>query len=139
MTKSELENKLAVLLGGRIAEELIFGEASTGAQNDLVKVTDIAKSMVKAYGMSEKVGTITLERERQPQFVQIQPSQEKGDYSEETARDIDREIRRIVDGQYERVKQLLAEKKSALVEGAKVLLEREVISGGDLKTIMDKY
>ncbi|HSC56680.1 MAG TPA: cell division protein FtsH, partial [Nitrospira sp.] len=139
MTKSELENKVAVLLGGRIAEELIFGEASTGAQNDLVKVTDIAKSMVKAYGMSEKVGTITLERERQPQFVQIQPSQEKGDYSEETARDIDREIRRIVDGQYERVKKLLAEKKSALVEGAKLLLEREVISGGDLKTIMDKF
>ncbi|HEV2172632.1 MAG TPA: cell division protein FtsH, partial [Nitrospira sp.] len=112
--------------------------ASTGAQNDLVKATDIAKSMVKAYGMSEKLGTITLERERQPQFVQIQPSQEKGDYSEETARDIDREIRRIVDGQYERVKKLLAEKKNALVEGAKLLLEREVISGGDLKTIMDK-
>lgn len=138
MTKSELENKVAVLLGGRIAEELIFGEASTGAQNDLVKATDIAKSMVKAYGMSEKVGMITLERERQPQFVQLQTSQEKGDYSEETARDIDREIRRIVDAQYERVKQLLAEKKRALVEGAKVLIEREVISGGDLKTIMDK-
>lgn len=138
MTKSELENKVAVLLGGRIAEELIFGEASTGAQNDLVKATDIAKSMVKAYGMSEKVGMITLERERQPQFVQLQTSQEKGDYSEETARDIDREIRRIVDAQYERVKQLLAEKKRALVEGAKVLIEREVISGSDLKTIMDK-
>ena len=138
MTKSELENKVAVLLGGRIAEELIFGEASTGAQNDLVKATDIAKSMVKAYGMSEKVGMITLERERQPQFVQLQTSQEKGDYSEETARDIDREIRRIVDAQYERVKHLLAEKKRALVEGAKVLIEREVISGSDLKTIMDK-
>lgn len=138
MTKSELENKVAVLLGGRIAEELIFGEASTGAQNDLVKATDIAKSMVKAYGMSEKVGMITLERERQPQFVQIQTPQEKGDYSEETARDIDREIRRIVDAQYERVKQLLGEKKRALVEGAKVLIEREVISGGDLKTIMEK-
>ena len=138
MTQSELENKVAVLLGGRIAEELIFGESSTGAQNDLVKATDIAKSMVKAYGMSEKVGMMTLERERQPQFIQIQPSQEKGDYSEETARDIDREIRRIVDEQYARVKQLLAEKKHALIEGAKVLLEREVISGADLKTIMDK-
>ena len=73
---------VAVLLGGRIAEELIFGESSTGAQNDLVKATDIAKSMVKAYGMSEKLGTITLERERQPQFMQIQISQEKGDYSD---------------------------------------------------------
>lgn len=138
MTKTELENKVAVLLGGRIAEELIFGEASTGAQNDLVKATDIAKSMVKAYGMSSKLGTITLERERQPQFVQIQIAQEKGDYSEETAREIDCEIRRIVDEQYERVKRLLGEKKAALQEGAKLLLEREVISGAELKAIMDK-
>ncbi|WP_455244586.1 ATP-dependent zinc metalloprotease FtsH [Petrachloros mirabilis] len=138
MTKSELENKVAVLLGGRIAEELIFGESSTGAQNDLVKATDIAKSMVKAYGMSEKLGTITLERERQPQFMQIQISQEKGDYSEETAREIDCEIRRIVDEQYERVRRLLSEKKAVLIEGAKMLLEREVITGAELKAIMDK-
>ena len=138
MTKSELENKVAVLLGGRIAEELIFGEASTGAQNDLVKATDIAKSMVKAYGMSEKLGTITLERERQPQFVQIQVAQEKGDYSEETAREIDCEIRRIIDEQYERVKGLLGGKRTTLIEGARVLLEQEVISGTELKAIMDK-
>jgi cell division protease FtsH len=138
MTKSELENKVAVLLGGRIAEELIFGESSTGAQNDLVKATDIAKSMVKAYGMSEKLGTITLERERQPQFVQIQLPQEKGDYSEETAREIDCEVRRIIEEQYTRVKRLLGEKKAALQEGAKLLLEREVITGTDLKAIMEK-
>ena len=138
MTKSELENKVAVLLGGRIAEELIFGESSTGAQNDLVKATDIVKSMVKAYGMSEKLGTITLERERQPQFMQIQPTQEKGDYSEETAREIDCEVRRIVDEQYERVRRLLNEKKAVLIEGAKMLLEREVITGAELKAIMDK-
>ncbi len=138
MTKSELENKVAVLLGGRIAEELIFGEASTGAQNDLVKVTDIAKSMVKAYGMSEKLGTITLERERQPQFVQIQVTSEKGDYSEETAREIDCEVRRIIDEQYERVKRLLGDRKAALQEGAKLLLEREVITGAELKAIMEK-
>lgn len=138
MTKTELEHKIAVLLGGRIAEELVFGESSTGAQNDLVKATDIAKSMVKAYGMSDKLGTITLERERQPQFIQIQAPQEKGDYSEETAREIDCEIRRIIDEQYAFVKRLLADKKVALLEGAKVLLEREVITGADLKAIMDK-
>ena len=138
MTKTELENKIAVFLGGRIAEELIFGEASTGAQNDLVKATDIAKSMVKSYGMSDKLGTITLDRERQPIMMQIQAPQEKGDYSEETAREIDCEVRRIIDDQYERVKRLLAEKKRALTEGAKVLLDQEVISGADLKTIMDK-
>ena len=139
MTKTELENKIAVLLGGRNAEELIFGEASTGAQNDLVKATDIAKSMIKSYGMSDKLGTITLDRERQPLMMQIQAPQEKGDYSEETAREIDCEVRRIIDEQYERVKRLLAERKAALLEGAKKLLEQEVISGSDLKAIMDKY
>jgi cell division protease FtsH len=127
------------LFGGRIAEELIFGEASTGAQNDMVKATDIAKSMVKSYGMSNKLGTVTLDRERQPLMMQIQASHEKGDYSEETAREIDCEVRRIIDEQYERVKRLLAEKRPALIEGAKALLEREVISGADLKAIMDKY
>jgi cell division protease FtsH len=137
MTKSELENKVAVLLGGRIAEETIFGEASTGAQNDLVKATDIAKSMVKAYGMSEKLGTITLERERQPQFLQLPVASEKGDYSEETAREIDCEVRRIIDEQYGRVRRLLEDKKSALQRGAKLLLEREVITGAELKAIME--
>ena len=137
MTKSELENKVAVLLGGRIAEETIFGEASTGAQNDLLKATDIAKSMVKAYGMSDKLGTVTLERERQPLFIQLQVGSEKGDYSEETAREIDCEVRRIIDDQYGRVRRLLEERKGALA-GAKVLLDQEVISGAELKAIMEQ-
>ncbi len=139
MAKTELENKIAILLGGRNAEELIFGEASTGAQNDLVRATDIAKSMVKSYGMSEKLGTVTLDRERQPLLMQIQATQEKGDYSEETAREIDCEVRRIIDEQYDRVRWLLAEQKRALIEGAKVLLEREVISGSELQAIMDNH
>jgi cell division protease FtsH len=139
MAKSELENKIAVLLGGRTAEELIFGEVSTGAQNDLLKATDIAKSMVKAYGMSDKIGMITLEQERQPQFMPIQGlPHEKGDYSEETAREIDCEVRRIIDGQYDRVKRLLGDKKQALIQGAKALLEREVITGPELKAIAEK-
>ncbi|MBS0184110.1 MAG: ATP-dependent zinc metalloprotease FtsH [Nitrospira sp.] len=137
MTKSELENKVAVLLGGRIAEETIFGEASTGAQNDLVKATDIAKSMVKAYGMSEKLGTITLERERQPQFLQLPVASEKGDYSEATAREIDCEVRRIVDEQYGRVRRLLEDRKPALQQGAQLLLEREVITGAELKAVLE--
>lgn len=140
MAQSELENKIAVLLGGRIAEELIFGEASTGAQNDLLKATDIAKSMVKSYGMSEKLGTITLEPERQPQFMQVQGlPHEKGDYSEETAREIDCEVRRIIDEQYGRVEALLKNKRPALIEGATLLLEREVITGPDLKAIVAKH
>jgi cell division protease FtsH len=140
MAQSELENKIAVLLGGRIAEELIFGEASTGAQNDLLKATDIAKSMVKSYGMSEKLGTITLEPERQPQFMQVQGlPHEKGDYSEETAREIDCEVRRIIDEQYGRVEALLKDKRPALIEGATLLLEREVITGPELKAIVAKH
>ncbi|MGH7180975.1 MAG: cell division protein FtsH, partial [Nitrospiraceae bacterium] len=86
-----------------------------------------------------KLGTITHDRERQPLLMPIQAPQEKGDYSEETAREIDCEVRRIIDEQYERVKRILAEKRAALIAGAKVLLDREVISGADLKAIMDKY
>jgi cell division protease FtsH len=88
--------------------------------------------------MSDKLGTITLERERQPQFLQLPVGSEKGDYSEETAREIDCEVRRIIDEQYERVKRLLGDRRAALQQGAKMLLEREVISGAELKAIMEK-
>ena len=87
--------------------------------------------------MSEKLGTITLERERQPQFLQIPVGSEKGDYSEETAREIDCEVRRIIDEQYGRVRRLLEDKKAVLKQGATLLLEREVITGAELKAIMD--
>jgi len=137
MTQSELENKIAVLLGGRVAEELVFGDASTGAQNDLLKATDIARSMVKAYGMSERLGTVTLERERQPQFLPGYAPPERGDYAEETAREIDCEIRRIIEAQHARAKEMLSARRPALDEGARVLLEREVISGEELKAIVD--
>jgi cell division protease FtsH len=88
--------------------------------------------------MSDKLGAITLERERQPQFLQLPVASEKGDYSEETAREIDCEVRRIVDEQYERVKRLLGERTSALQRGAQLLLEQEVITGAELKAIMEK-
>jgi cell division protease FtsH len=94
--------------------------------------------MVKAYGMSEKLGTITLERERQPQFLQLPVASERGDYSEETAREIDCEVRRIIDEQYGRVTRLLGENKAVLQRGATLLLEREVITGVELKAIMEK-
>jgi len=138
MTKSELENKIAVLLGGRVAEELIYQEVSTGAQDDLLKATDIAKSMVKAYGMSEKLGQISFERERQPLFLQTGQPAPPGEYSEETAREIDCEVRRIVDEQYERVRGLLSRRRDALRDGAARLLTRETMSGEELKVIMAK-
>ncbi|MBI4400563.1 MAG: ATP-dependent metallopeptidase FtsH/Yme1/Tma family protein [Nitrospirae bacterium] len=138
MTKSELENKIAVLLGGRVAEEIIYREVSTGAQDDLLKATDIAKSMVKAYGMSEKLGQISFERERQPLFLQTGQPQPPGDYSEETSREIDCEVRRIIDEQYARVRTLLDKRQDALREAAALLLGKETMTGEDLKVIMAK-
>src|SRR6185295_3807506 len=99
MTKTELENKIAVLMGGRVAEEIIYREVSTGAQDDLRKATDIATNMVKTYGMSEKLGQISFERERQPLFLPVGQTPAPGDYSEETSREIDTEVRRIIDEQ----------------------------------------
>ncbi|MGH7166000.1 MAG: ATP-dependent zinc metalloprotease FtsH [Nitrospiraceae bacterium] len=138
MTKSELENKIAVLLGGRVAEEIIYHEVSTGAQDDLLKATDIAKSMVTRYGMSEKLGQISFERERQPFFLQLGQPPAPGDYSEETSREIDCEVRRIIDQQYGRVSSLLEEQQGVLRAAATVLLGKETISGDELKRIIAK-
>jgi len=138
MTKSELENKIAVLLGGRVAEEIIYHEVSTGAQDDLMKATDIAKSMIKLYGMSEKLGQLSLERDRQPLFLQTGQPQAPGDYSEETAREIDCEVRRIIDEQHARVSTVLDSQQDVLREAAAVLLGRETITGEELKAIIAK-
>lgn len=107
MTQSELENRIAVLLGGRMAEELIYNEVSTGAQDDLLKATDIARSMIKAYGMSPKFGQVSFERDSRSQFLQTGQPQPASDYSELTAHEIDCEVRRIMDEQYDRVHHLL--------------------------------
>jgi len=135
MTKSELENKIAVLLGGRVAEELVFQEVSTGARDDLLKATDIAKNMIKAYGMSDKLGQINFDRDHHPLFLTAGQPQTGGDYSEETAREIDCEVRRIIDEQYVRVRALLSARPEALREAAAVLLNKEVISGEELQAI----
>src|SRR5262245_37876330 len=131
MTKSELENKIAVLLGGRVAEELIFQEVSTGARDDLAKATDIAKSMIKVYGMSDKLGQINFDRDHQPLFLPTGQPQTGGDYSEETAREIDCEVRRIIDSQYVRVRALLSAQQEALREAETALLSKEGINGDE--------
>ncbi len=138
MTKSELENKIAVLLGGRVAEELIYREVSTGAQDDLLKATTIARSMVKAYGMSGKLGQVSFDRDRQPLFLQTGEGAGPGDYSEETAREIDCEVRRIIDEQYGRVTAMLGARETVLREAAAVLLSKETITGDELKAIVDR-
>ncbi|MCC6965228.1 MAG: ATP-dependent zinc metalloprotease FtsH [Nitrospira sp.] len=135
MTESELKNRIAILLGGRAAEEVIYGEVSTGAQDDLRKATDIAKSMIKAYGMSEKLGQVSLERDRQSIFLQTGPSQTPGDYSEQTSREIDCEVRLLIDEQYERARNLIKDQEATLRHAAQVLLEKETITGEELKAL----
>lgn len=136
MTRKELLDRLGVLLGGRVAEEIIFNEISTGAQNDLARATDIAKSMVKEYGMSEKLGYMTFEKERRPLFLDINPSFGTKDYSEETAREIDNEVRKIIEESYQRVKTILNDKKELLKKVAQTLLEKEVIEGEELRLLI---
>jgi len=139
MTKTELENKIAVLHGGRVAEELIYGEVSTGAHDDLRKATDIAKRMVKDYGMSEVIGTVTLDPPAPSMFLEQTGPREPGDYSEETAREVDCEVRRVIDVQRNRAMEYLTKLKSVLIEGARLLLEKEVITGEDLKALLTKH
>jgi cell division protease FtsH len=135
MTKTELLDRLAVLLGGRVAEEIIFREISTGAHNDLQRATDIATSMVKEFGMSEKLGYVTFEKEKKPLFLpsSLFPTRE---YSEDTAKQIDEEVKKIVDETYLRVKEILTEKKDKMEELAHLLLEKEVVEEVDLKKIL---
>jgi len=135
MTKTELLDRMAVLLGGRVAEEITFGEISTGAHNDLQRATDIATSMVKEFGMSEKLGYVTFEKEKNPLFL---PSSlfSSREYSEDTAKQIDEEVKKIVDETYHKAKEILMAKKNELGELARLLLEKEVVEEADLKKIL---
>ena len=137
MNKSELLNKIAVALGGRAAEEIQFQDISTGAHNDLSRATDIARSMVKQYGMSPELGHIYFEKERQRQFPDMGLPSAK-DYSEQTAQVIDSEIKAILDSQYEVAKEILTKEKSALDAGAALVLKEESIEGNRLKKLLEE-
>ncbi len=136
MTERELRDKLCVLLGGRVAEEIVFGEASTGAHNDLGRATDIAKSMVKEYGMSPTLGYVTFEKERKPLFLDVGMGSGGKDYSEETAREIDREVKNIIDASHNTVRQTLNEQRAVLDRLARLLLEKETIEGEELRKLI---
>ena len=135
MSKSELINRIATLLGGRAAEEIVFEDISTGAHNDLARATDIARSMVKEYGMSEKMGQVYFAREKRNQFLNI-PMEGAVEYSEATAELIDSEVREIINNQYSRTMEILKERREILDNGAKILLEKEKIEGTELKALM---
>jgi cell division protease FtsH len=133
MTREELENKMAVLLGGRAAEKLVFDHLSTGAADDLVKVTDIARSMVMRYGMEEKLGHVAYEAER-PLFLGIPDSMQRGrDFSEETAREIDCAVRKFVESAFDKAAGVLKQRQDLLERGAQLLLQQETLSEEDLK------
>ncbi|HUK08410.1 MAG TPA: ATP-dependent zinc metalloprotease FtsH [Stellaceae bacterium] len=136
MTKAELENKMAVLLGGRAAEQIIFGEISTGAADDLQKVTNIARSMVTRYGMTERLGNIVYEESGQRFLEAIPQGWHERTYSETTAREIDEVVKSIVDSAFQRTLGILKAKRAILEHGAKLLLEKETLVEDDLRALM---
>ena len=135
MKKNELLTRIATLLGGRAAEEIIFDDISTGAHSDLSRATDIALSMVKEYGMSGKVGQVYFARKKTAQFLDLM-GQGAAEYSEATAKLIDDEVREIINTQYGRALDILRGKKEFLEKAAGVLLEKEKIGGEELKAMM---
>ena len=134
MTRSELEDRIAVLLGGRVAEELVYGEVSTGAHNDLERATELARLMVTKYGMSERLGLATY-GERGQLFLKgsAAPWGGERDYSEATARVIDEEVRSLLDGTHDRVRAILTTKKAVLISAAAELKRTETLDGERLR------
>jgi cell division protease FtsH len=128
LTEPELEDRLAILLGGRSAEEISFGQVSTGAQNDLEKATEIARAMVVEYGMSEKVGPLSYRDGRANGNI----FGERPEMSDATARIVDEEVARLVNDAHERATRVLADDQELLDRLAKVLMVQEVIEGSDL-------
>ncbi len=138
MTQPELESRIQVLLAGTLSEELIFNDVSTGAQNDLERATEIARSMVMDYGMS-RLGRINFrESARSPFLAGGGDLPRERSYSEHTAREIDSEVQRIIDEAIEKVRTILGSRKPALVGLAKRLIEREVIDADELRQIIEE-
>jgi cell division protease FtsH len=137
LKKSELLDRLDVLLGGRVAEEIVFGDVSTGAQNDLQRATDMARLMVTQYGMSERLGLVTFEQQSPSMFLNATAPVQQGqhDYSEHTARTIDAEVQKLLDEAHARVSETLAVQRAALDTLSALLLEKEVVDRAALMQI----
>lgn len=135
LSKAYLNNTITVLLGGRAAEEIIFGEQTSGAGNDLERATEIARKMICEWGMSDKVGPVTFGKREEQIFLGKELARHK-DYSEATALEIDKEIRRVVTENYKRAKAILEENIDLLHKLAEALLEREVVDGKELDDLV---
>jgi cell division protease FtsH len=138
MTRDEFENRMAVLLGGRAAENLIFGELSTGAADDLAKATDIARNMVTRFRMDKKLGQVALDEPPQT-FLGVQPPMLDLNraYSEQTAREVDLAVRALIERAFTKASGILQDRRDALQTTAKQLLEKETLSGVELKTLLE--
>ncbi|MBY5735404.1 ATP-dependent zinc metalloprotease FtsH [Rhizobium leguminosarum] len=139
MTREELENKMAVLLGGRAAEWIVFGHLSTGAADDLVKVADIARAIVTRYGMTDKLGHVALEKDRRSLLGadRLYYGPQERDYSDETAARVDEEIRRIVDHVFDETVALLGQRREILDRSARLLLEKETLDERELQAFVE--
>ena len=134
ISKTEMLENIVSLLGGRASEELVLGDISTGASNDIERATQIAKAMVTKYGMSKRIGTITLGSDQDEVFIGRDWGHEKS-YSEETAGIIDEEIKNIIDKAYEQAKAILSEHRDKLDKVAEILVEKEKITGEEFDSI----
>jgi len=139
MTREELENKMAVSLGGRAAELIVFGHLSTGAADDLRRVTDIARSMVTRYGMSDKLGNVAYDRDPHTLLTgsDLPSPPHERDYAEKTAATVDEEVRAIVEKAFQRALDLLKERRAVLDRTAQRLLEKETLEEAELTQLVD--
>jgi cell division protease FtsH len=137
MQRQDLLNQLAVLLGGRTAEEIALGEISTGAQNDLLRATDIARAMVTEWGMSDSLGAINYDGHKRSKFLDIPIGPERGSYAEDTARLIDAEVKRIMTDAHGEARRLLSGHRDMLERVTRRLLEQEVMEGDELRTMFN--
>jgi cell division protease FtsH len=135
-TRSQLLDQLAMLLGGRCAEELVFGDPTTGAQNDIEKATTIARAMVTEFGMSDALGAVNYNGHKRATFLEMPFAQERGQYAEETALMIDTEVKRILTDAHDTALRILSEHRSTLNTLSERLLEKEVIEADELKQII---
>jgi cell division protease FtsH len=133
-SRDYLYDQIAILLGGRIAEEITNGQLTTGAGNDIERATELSRKMVCEWGMSDVMGPLTFGKKEEQIFLGREIAQHQ-DYSEETAIRIDQEIKRIVTDNYERARRLLTDQKNTLVRIAEELLTREVLDGDQVKRI----
>jgi len=138
LTQSELESRIQVLLAGTIAEEAVYADVSTGAQNDLERASEIARSMVMDYGMS-RLGRVTYRESPRSPFLATAGGELPAarSHSEQTAREIDQEVRRIIDDAMNRVRRIIETRRAALESVTRRLMECEVIDGAELKEIVD--